>query len=345
MINNVFLFTGEETYLLQQELKLWKEAFKKKHGGDFNLDVIDGAKAEIPQILSAMQAAPFLSEKRLLIIENLPAAPSARSAQALTKKDEAREEELEKLAGALETLPESSVVVFVSPSPDKRRSFYKSLLKVATLKEYKMLEGQKLIAWVSAKFQQAGVKATPALIENFLNLTGPDLWKITSELQKLSTYLQGASLTEEIMEKLVIPSAQTNVFGFTDALSAKNSKGAIDRLHNEMDAGENLHQTFSMVVRQFRILLLIAGYIQKHPGARASDMASALKLHPFVVEKTLPQVRRFSLEELKTAYQKLLTLDVELKTSQIKTTADNQNELALAIEKFILSLCSPTLAK
>jgi len=39
MANKVFLFTGEERFLLQQELKRWTSAFAEKHGME-NLFVI-----------------------------------------------------------------------------------------------------------------------------------------------------------------------------------------------------------------------------------------------------------------------------------------------------------------
>ena len=34
MANKIFLFTGEERFLLQQELKRWTDAFVEKHGSE-----------------------------------------------------------------------------------------------------------------------------------------------------------------------------------------------------------------------------------------------------------------------------------------------------------------------
>ncbi len=46
------------------------------------------------------------------------------------------------------------------------------------------------------------------------------------------------------------------------------------------------------------------------------------------------------IDELKSAYARLLDIDVALKTSGIRITTDDQDELALAIERFILRFCS-----
>jgi DNA polymerase III delta subunit len=49
----------------------------------------------------------------------------------------------------------------------------------------------------------------------------------------------------------------------------------------------------------------------------ASDaLAKTLGLHPFVVKKTLPLVRRYPLEKLKDIYEQLLQIDIKTKTGQ-----------------------------
>jgi DNA polymerase III delta subunit len=48
------------------------------------------------------------------------------------------------------------------------------------------------------------------------------------------------------------------------------------------------------------------------------EIADTLKLHPFVVQKTVPQAKRFTAGQLKFIYQKLADIDFELKNSQTK---------------------------
>ena len=130
MNKNLFLFTGEETYLLHDQINSWKRAYKEKHG-DTNLDVFDADETAINDIMAAATALPFLAEKRLIFIHNLPDAPKTRPAKdgtdAVTKKDEKRNEVLKKLEESLKNVPETSVVVFVQNNPDRRKSFFKKL--------------------------------------------------------------------------------------------------------------------------------------------------------------------------------------------------------------------------
>ncbi len=68
---------------------------------------------------------------------------------AATKNDEEekKEESASKtpdpesiILAALENIPDTTIVLFVSTEPDKRKSLYKELYKIATLKEYEKLE-------------------------------------------------------------------------------------------------------------------------------------------------------------------------------------------------------------
>ena len=92
MAKNLFLFTGEETYLLHEQIASWKKAFTEKHG-DINLAVLDADDTPLYEIMAAILAFPFLGDKRLIFIHNLPDAPKARQTEEPTKKDEKRDEE------------------------------------------------------------------------------------------------------------------------------------------------------------------------------------------------------------------------------------------------------------
>lgn len=337
-MGNLFLFTGEESYLLREQIHSWKQAFSEKHG-DMNLDSVDGEETPLNEIMAALSALPFLGEKRLIFIQNLPEAPKTRNADKITKKDEAREEQLKKLETFLEDLPETTVAVFVQPNPDKRKSFYKKLAAKAELKEFHLLQGAALNAWI----QKEAVKQGGAIGSNEANylvsLCGDNLWRLSGELSKLAHYAERKPIGRSHIDALVVPLMEANIFHLTDALGAKNSQKAIASLHRSMAAGESLRPVFYMVVRQFRLLLEGGGYIEAHPNANASAFASALKLHPFVARNTFAQLKHFRSPELKKAYARLLEIDTGLKTSRIRVTVDDQDELALAIERFILDFC------
>jgi len=94
-------------------------------------------------------------------------------------------------------------------------------------------------------------------------------------------------------------------------------------------------QIFFMIVRQFRILISLQDLAKRN--LPQSEIAKQLKLHPFVVQNSIPQARNFSADELKRAYAQLLEIDTGVKTGKLSYSADNPTEFALALEKFIVS--------
>jgi len=338
MPNNLFLFTGEESYLLHEQINLWKRAFTEKHG-DINLALLDAEEMPLNEIMAAMSAVPFLGVKRLIFVYGLPDAPKARQTDEPSKKDEKRDEELKKLEAGLDEIPETSVVVFVQSNPDKRKSFYKKLTAKAEVKEFLPLSGQALSTWIQKRVREGAAQINTPASEHLVSLAGQDLWRLTREIDKLTAYSPGESIGRELIDRLVVPTLEANVFHLTDALGVKDRRKAIQHLHRSLAAGENLRQVFYMIVRQFRLLLQGGGYKSVNPNAKATAFAATLKLHPFVARNTMEQLRNFKMEELKSAYAQLLDIDMDLKTSRIRVTTDNQDELAVAIERFILNFC------
>ena len=334
-MKNLFLFTGQETYLLTQQINYWKESFLQKHG-DINLLTLDADEVSLGQIMTDVEAQPFLGDKRLIFIYGLPEKASTRE----TKKSEKRDEDLKKLASYLPKIPETSVVVFVQSEPDKRKSFYKMLAKQAEVKEFNPLKGIELGKWVTKQVNSLGGKIDKNTVDYLITTLGDDLWKLSNEIQKLASYTAGEPITILLVDHICIPTMEANIFKLTDGLGEKNHKKAIHHLHQMMAAGEDLRPVFYMVIRQFRLLLRVGDYLKKNPSVSSEAIASALKIHPFVAKNTLAQLRSFDFDELKKAYAELLEIDHRLKTSRIRVTNERQEELALVIEQFVLGFCS-----
>ena len=339
MQKNLFLFTGEESYLLQEQIRTWKQAFIEKHG-DINLETLDATQMPLNELMASMTAMPFLGDKRLIFVYGLPEAPKARQTDKVSKKDEKREEELKKFGAELKNIPDTSVVIFVQTAPDKRKSFYKNLIKQAEVKEFALLSGGSLSQWIQTQFQAKNSSISLLLAEYLVTLTGQNLWRLSTEIEKLTTYCSGQPITKETIDLLVVPTIEANIFQLTDALTARNPNKAIKFLQKTLDAGENLQPVFYMIVRQFRLLIQGRSFTEMEKNPSPANFGARLKLHPFVAKNTLAQAKYFKMEDLKKAYQNLLEIDTGLKTSQIKVLADDQSELALALERFILKVSS-----
>ena len=93
-----------------------------------------------------------------------------------------------------------------------------------------------------------------------------------------------------------------------------------------------------MIVRQIRLLIQIKELTNEKFGEK--QIISKLKLHPFVVKKTISQSKYFNLKDLIKIFQNLLKIEIQLKTGQIKISTREHSQLGLAIEKLLIEICS-----
>lgn len=321
----LFFWSGSAEFLIQEKQSLWIEAFKQKHGGDMNISVVSGTELSVGELIAELETFPFLAEKRLIFVKDLPATTQS-------KFDPAKSE---KILAALPNIPETNVVVFVQPQPDKRTAFYKGLQKLAQCEDFAELKDEKLSSWTLGRIKKHEGEIQPQALSLLLEMTGNNLWKIENEVKKLLTFTQKKRIiTTEDVQKLVVPEISSNIFAFLDAVSEKKKKRAIQEMGAILAEGESVMQLFALLSKQIRNLLII----KSDPKITKDDLVKEFSLHPFVAQKTLSFAKNFSFTELKNLYKKMLDIDIGVKTGKIFMSTDNERLLALEIEKLILGL-------
>lgn len=320
----IFLFHGLDTYQLNKKLLFWQEEFAKKHDGDTNITILNGKETDTNEILQQTETMPFLAEKRLVIIKNL--------------LNKAKSDEQKKLSKHLEEIPDFCVLVFAEDNePDRRLTLYKKLKKIATIEEFKPLEGYQLTQWIQNEIQQKDGKISAENARYLGYVCGNNLWQLSNELNKLIAYSENKEITPQIIDLLVRPELHTTIFKLTDAIGLKNTKGSIKILNDLVESGEDPKRIFYMIVRQFRILIQTLSLLQQNTDQR--EITRILKQHPFTIKTAIDQCRNFNMEMLKKIYQSLLEIDTRLKTGKIRITPEDQREFLLSLEQLILESC------
>jgi DNA polymerase III subunit delta len=323
-MSNIVLLFGDNQFGIQEKLTFWQKAFTEKYGGDINIDTFEG-KCDPNKIIEASEAVPFLAEKRLILVKHF--------------LESNKPEALKDMAEKLKRVPDSSTIIFVEfKAPDKRTKLYKTLHKIGRLEECKPLVGQLLTDWIIEKAQSFGGKIDRNAATHLGVAIGSDAWRLNNEIQKLATYCGDDPITKEVINKLICANTSTTIFKLTDALGQKRVKTAIKMFHDLMNKGEAIPMVFSMLVRQFRMLIQIGDLMNQ--GLSAGAIAKRIKQHPYAVSSTMPQAKNYSQKDLKAIYEKLLIIDRDLKTGGFKFQTNDQREYLLRIEKFIVEACA-----
>jgi len=299
----IIFFYGEDTFRMRQKLRELKEKFVTASLGDTNLAVLDGERITYDEFVRQILAMPFLSKTRLVIVENL-----LRKA----KKDVA-----EKIPEGFKKMTASTVLVFVEEGiPDRRTALFRKLSK-EKVEEFKLLEPESLRRWIKKEVETRGGTIDSAAILKLAEFVGNDLWRMTNEIDKLIAF--GPKITHQNIEILVNPQIQANIFNLIDAMAQKNIKLANKELYRLLNSGANELYILTMIIYQYRNLLIIKDLGERLKNTNRWALAKKAGLHPFVIQKSLAVLGKYSLDQLKNVYGILQDFDVRMKTGKIES--------------------------
>ena len=318
----IFLY-GEDIFRSSEKLKAIKDKFLKSDPAASGLSVFDFTEKNIKtNPLDVISTGNLLSPKRLVIIKNILASGS----------ETGQDEILDYFKKNQSVITDQDLVtVFWEAAAKKSNKLFKFLEKNSKCQNFEKLSGPKLNNWIMKKINEINPKdsISKEALEKLILYVGNDTLVLDKEIQKLVNYADQKTISELDVEKLVNANLDSNIFNTIDVLALKNKREALKLLHRHIKKGEDPFYLFSMFIYQFRNLLKIADY-RENQGLGEREIASASKLHPFVVRKSLAQIQNFSLERLKKIYQKLASLDLMIKTGKI--------DIKLALDKFIVEL-------
>ncbi len=266
---------------------------------------------------SALGAQSLFSDVQIVVIKNFFQHFPAQDQRFL-------KDTLAKLSG------DDCVVFSEDRMPRKNAALFTWLLTHAdTLLECKKLEGTVLASWVEdASRSTYGSSISTAAIRALILAVRNDLRRLDLELQKLSLYAADRTITEDDVELLVHGEISGDMFGLIESLAGGDARRTLILLKTQIVSGDDPHYIFSMYVYQIRTLLLVSSFYHDQGISDQRTIASALKLHPFVVQKSLGLLRRVSQRVLKDAHKALLFIDRDVKSGR--------RDLVSALEMFVV---------
>ncbi|HCP08792.1 MAG TPA: DNA polymerase III subunit delta [Candidatus Moranbacteria bacterium] len=324
----IFLY-GEDSFRSGQKLlEIKKKFFEKDPSGSGFSEFDFSDKNKKNKILDVFGMANLLSPKRLVVAKNLISGGTDREQDevlAYLKKNKFLAEDTD------------LIVVFCEDSqPKKSNAIFKFLQKGGKVQDFEKLQGAKLSNWILKRMGEVDPKAniSKSALEKLIIFGGSDTFLLDKEIQKLANFCDSRMIKDEDVELLVKANISGNIFSTIDALGNNNKKTALKLLHQHIMKGEDPFYILSMFIYQFRNLIKIAD-LKDNFGMHEQEIVRISKLHPYVVKKSLGQIRNFSadgqaFDKLRKIYQKLSDLDTKVKTGKI--------EIKMALDKFIVEL-------
>jgi DNA polymerase-3 subunit delta len=286
----IVTLTGDNYYLISSEL----HKLKAELAGDIDLGVmnISGSESTLEDIKMELSSYSLFSDTRLIIL----------SEPSLAKGFEEFVEQIPTIT------PDSTKVVIVEPSLDKRKSYYKYLKTSTDFRQLNKLTGPNLTKWLEGYARDSGaeISATNALY--LIDRVGDDQLLLAQEILKLSLY--STQISKQSIDLLTEQSPTSTIFELLDAAFSLNTKKALTIYLEQRLQKVEPEQILAMLSWQLNIL---AVYMTSK-NLTDSEIISASKLSPFTLSKARRIATKVSLSQLKSLVYDLVNLDLISKT-------------------------------
>ena len=347
---------SDESAVKKRAFELAKE-LAPVDAGDFGVDLVDGtaenaeqAVKRIHETIQAIQTLPFFGSEKLVWLKDVNFASDSvigRSTQV-----QAALERLKELLA--DSLPAGVKVLLSATDVDKRRSFYKTISKLARFEQFDRIDTSKA-GWeeavegiVQQMARDRGLRFQPEALETFARLAGADSRQLENEIEKVDLFLSregfsNSSDTREVnldvVRQLVARTATGVIWELSNAISRRNLSGALDLLQQLLFQGETaIGILFAAIIPTVRNLLAAKELCESNglrPPRAPFQFASLINRLPESALAFLPrkkdgsintyglglaacEIHRFSLEELVQGLNDCLAANVRLITTQLE---------------------------
>lgn len=306
--HNVRVFFGEEQLLIDETI----ERIKNQLNVNFiNLNYSTfNELSSIEDILSSALSIPFGDKFRIINIE---------AEEMFSVKYKIFDNEKEKLIEYLKNPSDSTIMIFVSKSIDKRSQLWKIVKDRSFTKEFSKLSSADFKKWCKERFEIYNKKIDTTNLDYFCSVSGYDfketavnLYEIKSEIKKISSQSYTEKIEKADIDSQLIKQFDSNIFKFIDYIFEKKYEMAMQVYNSLIESKVSPIFILSMISRQISILISL-----KITENIAGNKAKILSLHPFVIKKNQNLIRNYSISYLSSIYKETLDIDYRIKSGKL----------------------------
>lgn len=323
-LSPVYLIYGEETYLAEKFLKALLSLVNPQN--DTEAVQYFDTSSDVKTILQSLDSSPFFSEKNIIIANDLKIFQDK-----LSDKDKRDEQQF---IDYIASVPEYSILImqYHKNKIDKRRKLFKTIDRYGSIVECETLNYWNINDWLNSRLRELNLRfdreAYAYFIEAVKSMDKISLGFLDQELIKLTLYTDEKFISRQILEQVFSSIPEISAFRLWDSLCDKNISLALELYMIQQSSGIHPLRLLAFLVRQVRQIWQVKIYLNE--GQNMKQIASTLKLHPFITEKIIKQTNNFSLAKIERTLQNLASADYKLKTGT--------DEPAL-IENILIEFC------
>jgi len=298
----VYLFWGEEDYLIEEAIKKIIEIGIDSESADFNLDILYGNEIDGKKVLQTATSYPLMGERRVVIVKDLHRMKPGC---------------IEIVRHYVQKPSPTTCLVLTAPKLNFKLKHYKELKKLAVAIEFKVLYDRHIPTWIKQYLREKKYDITEEAIGLLHENVGNSLRAIVNELEKVFLNVGTRNkITAEDIRTVVGLSRGFSVFELSNFIGQNDISSAFTTISRMLELGESPIGILTMLTRYFSILLKVKYGLNS--GMPQNQLANTAGIPHFFLKDYLSQARNFTITQLQQSFHLLLKADIDLKSSYQK---------------------------
>jgi len=311
----IYVIAGKEDSLVNARCQELLEGLLEPSQRATGLFSVNAAEVCACDILDELRTAPFLTERRVVVVKGA---------------DKFISENRQLLERYFDSPCATGILVLTVSNWDARTKLARKLPKVGKLIIVSQPGPWQLPARLSRYARDAHDKnLTKEAVELLIELTGDDLLRLYGEIDKLALFAHTAKvITAGHVELLIGHNRLFNAFTVIDAIADGNAAQAVDRLRR-MFADEKSAEYMVVGAFAFHFRRMFNAKVLLEEGANTFEVVRRLGIRSNR-EGFFAQLRKMSLKQIGDILQRLAGIDYAIKTGRTKPQ--------VAVEQLVLKL-------
>ncbi|MCK9368770.1 DNA polymerase III subunit delta [Candidatus Dojkabacteria bacterium] len=292
------LFHGKDTFLSQRAARKEIENIVSK-GKTFEYIIIDATSSLPETIINHLSSDDIFSKPKILLLK--------RVFQSKHKEDLVKF-----LLSSFENLPTSNHYIFWEDSKISSITKYFKMFK-KDVEEFNEIKKQSFVKWAMGEVTELGLKSDREIISKLSEKVDFDAQTFLNEIEKLVV-----SGVEEISLNDIedtVDSHSFDIWKLISAINATDTKKAIEIYKNLTDHQVDSNFILAMLIRNIRLLTEVK-YL-KEKNTSSSEICSTIGIAPFTLPELINYTKDADWEKIRYFYEKLSSLDYEIKRGTI----------------------------
>lgn len=304
--DRVYVFHGEETFLLQHYLGQLKKMLIDELTESFNYHKLTAETFDLQTFADCVENLPMMAEYTMVCVDEID----------LFKLPET---DREKVAQILSDVPDYCTIVFTYVTtpwkPDKRlKKLYDAISANTTVVEFEKQSQRDLISWISRHFSANGKTITPDLCAYLIDLTDGTMTSLAGEISKICAYSGADAITKSDIDAVTEPVLDAIVYQMGDLLGQGDYEQAMVLLQKLLKMQHDPIYILGTIGSNFR-RMAIARTLHDHGKGYYDLMRICNIRNEYPAKKTMASAARFSARFYAVAAELVMETDRQMKTS------------------------------